>query len=51
MTEDALVKAALSKVNSEVELALRFSYPRPKKEHVVKAIAAVDALRSALKTL
>lgn len=49
---DALVRAALDRVNEAVtKLDERFLSGSQKEEAIAKAIHAVDALKSALKTL
>ena len=48
---DALVEKALEKVKLSVTFIDHFKYPVPKKHQIARAINAVDALKSALKTL
>ena len=51
---DALVQAALNKVNEQVKLASpekRWDTNNTRKVYITRAINAVDALKSALKTL
>lgn len=49
---DALVEAALQKVNEAVDLAAKdYTSIKVRKDRIVRAVNTVDALKSALKAL